>query len=465
MLDPHAPTLSTAPPPHVFDSDPAGLRFARFVLLAEQGRGAMGVVYSAYDPELDRTVALKVLTDCPDGQCAFDEARALARLDHPNVVGVHEVGRTAGHTWMAMTFLDGPTLAEWQAGDPGTAAIIEAYTRLGDGLAAAHAAGVVHRDFKPDNVVFADDRPRIIDFGLASWRRSDGDMGIFGTPGFIAPEVLQRGPATPAADQFAFCAALYRALFDQTPYPGTSPLSQAVAMNLGRLRTPPRHDAPRWVVAAIMRGLSVDPADRWPSMAALVAELRRSPETDRTLFAAERSRLTRRTIGALVALLVVAGILADGRTPTPGEAMAWGLAWPALVAGLLWSARRWVRASPVNRALALVLGTSAALGLAFRVVAWLLEMPVLHVLPFELAAGAGLAVMAAPTLGRWMGTVAGIELFAAVLAARWPEHAAGILYVTLAVVVAVMWRHVVRPTGRGATQDWTYGGAQISPST
>ncbi len=449
MLDPHAATLPTTPPgaPRA-DTGPLGRRFARFVLLDRLGHGAMGVVYSAYDPELDRRVALKLLADPLSPTVdLLTEARALARLNHPNVVQVHDVGSTDGKHWLAMAYLDGPTLTEWLADGPAQGAVIACHVALGEGLGAAHAAGVVHRDFKPDNVVFgADGRPRIIDFGLASWHGEGEAGGVWGTPGYIAPEVLQGQPASPAADQFAFCATLYRALFGQAPFAGRGLLAVARSMAEGRLEPPPPgHGVPPWIVAAIRRGLAADPADRWPSMRSLVAELRRCPASDAGLFAAERARLTRRIFAAMVLLIVLAALIVGDRRPDPDEALLWGLAWPALLGVLLWQSRSWIRESPLNRHLALLLAIAAGNGLVFRLLARLGGLPLDDVMVFELAACAALSGLSVPVMGRWMGAVAAVELAGALLAAARPTLAPAVFMVTMAALVGLGWYFMVRP--------------------
>jgi len=151
-------------------SIPEPERFGRFVLLDEAGAGAMGVVYAAYDRELDRRVALKVLHGrrVTDPDRIRREAVAMAQVSHPNVVQIYEVGEHEGQLFIAMEFVDGQTLTGWQAGVDDWAEIVRVYVDVGRGLAAAHAAGLVHRDFKPDIVlVGVDGRPRVIDFGLA----------------------------------------------------------------------------------------------------------------------------------------------------------------------------------------------------------------------------------------------------------------------------------------------------------
>ncbi|HET6585525.1 MAG TPA: serine/threonine-protein kinase, partial [Nannocystaceae bacterium] len=237
---------ATVPSPRD-DAPEPGARVGRYVLLERIGMGGMGIVYAAFDPELDRRVALKLLRGSA-GEARADlrllrEARALAKLTHPNVVPVFDVGSAAGRPYVAMEFVEGQTLTRWLAARPRSQAeILRVFGEAGRGLAAAHAIGIVHRDFKPDNVLLGgsgdDGRvPAIVrvgDFGLArpvtatSSRTSadaialpsDADepldaspltrVGlVLGTPSYMAPEQHRGEDATPATDQYALCVSLY----------------------------------------------------------------------------------------------------------------------------------------------------------------------------------------------------------------------------------------------------------------
>lgn len=238
----------------------------RFTLLERIGAGAMGEVFAAYDPKLDRRVALKLLNSAETSarEESTAEARRLARLNHPNVVTVHETGLFEGRAYIAMECVEGRSLRRVLAEEqPSPQRIIALFVEAGRGLAAAHEAGLIHRDFKPDNVVVGDDgRVRVADFGLAL--RTDLDHGDAqtskpaGTPAYMAPEQEKAVELTPAVDQFAFCVALWEALCGERPRgddrPGASSLPSATR-------------------EALRRGLSVDPAQRWPSMQALLDRL------------------------------------------------------------------------------------------------------------------------------------------------------------------------------------------------
>ncbi|HWB78086.1 MAG TPA: serine/threonine-protein kinase, partial [Nannocystaceae bacterium] len=281
-----------------------GEHVGRYVILYRLGKGGMGVVYAAYDPQLDRKVAIKFMR--PRGgnkgragqQAMLHEAQALARLSHPNVVAIHDVGLVGDRVFVAMDFVDGVTLRRWVAQGKSAREIVAAYVQAGEGLAAAHRAGIVHRDFKPDNALMSDAGPRregapavgrvqVLDFGLARMHdpagadASTGREGEAkavrprGTPMYMAPEQHLGEDAGTPCDQFAFCVALYEALWRRLPFPGDDNNAIGKAIVEGRKLDPPRGDVPTRVRRAILRGLETDPRARFPSMDALLAELRR----------------------------------------------------------------------------------------------------------------------------------------------------------------------------------------------
>ena len=309
-------------------------RIGRFMLLRELGRGAMGVVLAAYDEELDRKVAIKLLhasrgVDASQGQTMLlREAQAMAKLAHPHVVAVHEVGVVAGSVFVAMEYVAGVDLQRWLADKPRTwRDVVAALRQAGLGLVAAHREGLVHRDFKPTNVLVGDDgRVRVADFGLAARRgASRGPAGpapaaptamtatlapdgaLVGTPLYMAPELLRGGSATAKTDQFAFCVALYEALFGRRPFEGHDLESVTAAVERGELPpAPPRPEVPTWLYAAVCRGLSRDPDRRFASLEELVDLLARDPEAERQQRRRRALQLAAAIAGtaALVALLV-----------------------------------------------------------------------------------------------------------------------------------------------------------------
>jgi tetratricopeptide (TPR) repeat protein len=304
---------------------PAAL--GRYLVLQRLGAGGMGVVYRAYDPDLRREVAVKLLHPAhqgPDEQARLlREARAMARLAHPNTVAVFDVGKAAGAVFVAMELVVGVTLRAWLGERPrGWRAIVEVFLQAGAGLAAAHRGGLVHRDFKPENVlVGADGRVRVTDFGLAqpgADPRADAPRpspalqqldsvrtvpgALLGTPLYMAPEQFLGGAADERSDQFAFCVALYEGLYGAPPFPRDSLAALREAVLRGALRPPPPHAAvPRAVFDAVARGLARDPADRHPTMAALLARL--------TSALHRRQRVALALAGLLIGGLGVAGAL------------------------------------------------------------------------------------------------------------------------------------------------------------
>jgi hypothetical protein len=284
---------------------PAGHRIGRFTLLQKLGDGAMGVVYAAYDPELDRRIAVKLLRARAGSGAAraqarlLREAQAMARVAHPNVAVVHDVGTHDGDVFVAMEFVRGATLQGWLRERPrGWQEVVDVFVQAGRGLAAAHAAGLVHRDFKPSNAMIGDDaRVRVLDFGLC-YSESAEDLAeptleseddvritrrgdIVGTPAYMPPEQYNRsGDVGPSADQFSFCASLYEALYEQLPFPGETIQEVAGAIARGDLRPPPKSSrVPAWLHGVVQRGLQSEPHDRYPSMDALLQALDRISST------------------------------------------------------------------------------------------------------------------------------------------------------------------------------------------
>ncbi len=284
------------------------VKIGRFTVLKRLGAGGMGVVYAAYDDQLDRKVAIKLLRRMGPGdahaQRLMREAQALARLSHPNVIQVYEVGTHEGQVFVAMEFVKGHTLGDWKP-DASFAEVLEVYGQAGRGLAAAHAAGLVHRDFKPDNVLVGEDgRARVLDFGLArSAGETEPDLtdeelsnagidtsgdsfdspltqtgAIMGTPAYMAPEQHLGRATDHRTDQFAFCIALWERLYGERPYSGKSLGELALNVTTGKVVDPPSsRRVPAWVRRALHRGLATHPSDRYASMDELLAVLDRDP--------------------------------------------------------------------------------------------------------------------------------------------------------------------------------------------
>lgn len=336
----------------LFGSGGAHTRVGVYTLGERLGAGATGEVFAAEDHRLDRRVAVKLLrpeTGPTSRERVRREARLMAALNHPNVVQVFEVGEARGRMFIAMELVDGQSLSGWQrARSRDWTVVVEAYRQAGEGLAAAHAAGVVHRDFKPHNTMIEETpqgvRVRVLDFGLA--RAADlpsitspsrpGDAvtlvgegrpgsrrgvdlmppltmtgAVLGTPGYMAPEQIEGATAGPAADQFAWCVSLWEALYEERPYAGMNLYEIGLAVQTGQRRPVPRGSrVPDGIRRVLERGLSRDPTQRFASMRALLDALP----------SATVRRRGRRVL-TLVALAGLVGVgwssLAGGEPPPP----------------------------------------------------------------------------------------------------------------------------------------------------
>ncbi|MCA9681558.1 MAG: protein kinase [Myxococcales bacterium] len=279
----------------------------RFEILGELGRGAMGIVYAATDPSLGRKVAIKTIPNqgSPEQQARLEaEAVAMARLAHPNVAVIHEIGKSEDSTFIVMEYVEGRTLRQWLEAEPRSReAILEVFLAAGTGLSAAHDQGLVHRDFKPGNVmVGTDGRVRVMDFGLAradlsleqTVEHGPGErLEISGTPAYMAPEQFQGRWVDAASDQFAFCVTLHEAFAGERPFAGDTREQTWAAAARGERRplAPELED----LDVVIARGLRPDPRDRFASMVALLTELRaiearRRSATQELRLAPERTR-------------------------------------------------------------------------------------------------------------------------------------------------------------------------------
>ena len=332
---------------------PRGTEVGRYVVLGVLGRGGMGVVLSAYDPELDRRVAVKLVRHArgrgakswPMARARLlREAQAMARLRHPNVITVYDAGQTDdGAVFVAMDLVEGADMRKWLADEPSREAVLDGFIAAGRGLAAAHAAGIVHRDFKPDNVLVGDDGTVVVtDFGLASApedaqssasslpdaaSQSSPHVGLtatgdlLGTPAYMAPEQFKRAPTDPRTDVFAFCVALFEALAGARPFAGDEIPELVRSVCSGTIDPKAASAVPAWLLPILRKGLRPDPTERWSSMDELLAQLERDPGVRR-----------RRTIVTVIALttLTTAAAIASQREavacPLPPEQIdaQWG---------------------------------------------------------------------------------------------------------------------------------------------
>ena len=351
-----------------------GSSIGRFIVLDVLGQGGMGEVYAAFDPQLNRKVALKLLLPArgpADGETPEDsakerllrEAQAMAQLSHPNVLPVFDVGEHAGRVFIAMEHVAGSTLRAWMKADkhrPWKEAV-KPFLEAGRGLAAAHKAGLIHRDFKPDNVMLSQDgRVYVMDFGLA---RAEGaaelssgsgasvdslslpsggtatlatgllntrltlQRGVVGTPGYMPPEQIRNEELDARADVFAFCASLYVSLYGQRPFVGGDARSVLQATLSGRIAPPPRGTkVPAWLHRVVLEGLSPDRDRRFSSMEALLVALQDDPSVRTRRLAAAAGVLLVLGAGAGAYRYTQARKAAECRTEGEALAAVWSAA-------------------------------------------------------------------------------------------------------------------------------------------
>ncbi len=341
-----------------------GASLDRFMVIERLGTGGMGMVVAAYDPDLDRKVAIKVLRpdkarsrSATDGQQRLlREARALARLSHPNVTTVYEIGTVDDRVFIAMEYVAGQTMAEWlREKKRDWREVVDVMVQAGRGLYAAHEAGLVHRDFKPENVLIGTDgRVRVTDFGLVGIESTplaneSGEIEIsrlslslsstltvagalMGTPRYMSPEQHHRQKADARSDQFGFCAVLYEALYGQPAFDGDSYWGLASNVSAGKIRQPPKDtEVPPWLWEISRRGLSRDPEERFPSMAEVLSVL----EQDRSGSRRRKLAIAGGALGfAALGALALAGFLrgADAEPPCRGARAELDGVWDAAIA-------------------------------------------------------------------------------------------------------------------------------------
>src|SRR6478735_2535866 len=327
-----------------------GASIGRYVVLGLVGRGGMGEVYAAYDPELDRKVAVKLLRIKPGAgvslnegrQRTLREAQAIARLSHPNVVIVYDVGTFRDQVFIAMEFVEGNTVSYWvQSQARSWQEILKVFMAAGRGLAAAHDKGLVHRD---DNVPIVDgdhatmvlngaptdplDAPARSEMLEAQLTRTGAMMG---TPAYMAPEQFLGTGTDARTDQFSFCVALYEALYGERPFAGNTMYALTNNVVQGKVREAPANaDVPLWIRKILLRGLRPTVNERYPSMAALMDALGKNP-------AIVRRKVAVTIAGAMLPIALVFGIrqsLADHRAVCGGGPMklagVWELPRPGL---------------------------------------------------------------------------------------------------------------------------------------
>ena len=349
-----------------------GTSIGRYRVLERLGAGAMGVVYAAYDPKLDRKIAIKLLRpDDSKGDQArrqerlVREAKAIARLSHPNVVSVFDVGVHDGQVFLAMEHLSGGTLRDWvNAQKRSWREVVKMFIDVGHGLGAAHAEGLIHRDFKPDNALLDKrGKPKVVDFGLVRLTGTALDApaagsgddaaaaadalasisgvaisltaltrtgSITGTPAYMAPEQFLGRPIDARTDQFAFGVALYEALYGERPFEGETVTELAGSVTKGRMRPiPTSADVPAWVRACVVRALQFEPGDRYPGFDELLSVLASDPiARSRRLLTAAAS------LPGWITSVGTWGVVTDGSTKVyrqsndVGDGRAWSASGP-----------------------------------------------------------------------------------------------------------------------------------------
>lgn len=415
-------------------------RIGRYRILRELGSGGMGIVYIAYDESLDRRVALKLLLreTSTTAQRLRREAQAMARISHTNVVQIFEVGEHQGQLFVAMEYIEGVSLTRWLADESLTwFEIIDVFVRAGRGLQAAHEAGVVHRDFKPDNVMIqrSDDgqplRVKVLDFGIAAVELVDGETitqeplsgdgdlssrltragSLMGTPIYMSPEHFLGNAGDPRSDQFSFAVALFEALYGQRPFEGDSVDRLRASVLAGKLRPVPMiADVPAWALETLTRALAVDPDQRWGSMAELLAALAHhpdrtaNPELDRTLALSQRLwMLSVITLGAFGLLGVLLFMRGNASASGLEEFAFWSkVLFSSSICVALVAMKHVFQKNSYNRhvfamVMALGLGT-----LVTSISARASALPAEHADRFVLVVGAAIFGQASATVGRWL---------------------------------------------------------------
>ncbi|MCB9703325.1 MAG: tetratricopeptide repeat protein [Myxococcales bacterium] len=356
-VTPSSDTIRQSVRARLFGEVPPSQQIGRYVIQRHLGAGGMGTVFLAHDPKLRRPVAIKLLhqgdarptTRERRRRRLLREAHGLARLSHPNVVQVHDVDTFGEHLFLVMDHVDGCTLKEWLEAEPRSwREILEVFRQAGEGLEAAHSAGLIHRDFKPSNVLIGrGGRAQVIDFGLvrvddlhtsSSEDRTtiteepepftgegEGEVddeltapgAVLGTLAYIAPEVFSGAAADARADVYSFSVSLFEALYGVRPFRADSRDLMICQIIEGRIQPPPsRAGVPSWLYRVCLRGLATDPSRRYPTIAALLADLSPTRQLRRRL-----TPLAAGLVGALVTAGAVANVAARAHESCPGGQM------------------------------------------------------------------------------------------------------------------------------------------------
>ncbi|MCB9703819.1 MAG: serine/threonine protein kinase [Myxococcales bacterium] len=470
----------------------AAARIGRFQILHEIGAGGMGVVYAAYDETLDRRVAIKLLigTDAltsKAGQRLRREAQAMARISHPNVVQIYDVGEHRGQIYVAMEYIEGTELSRWLADEAlSWAEIIDVFIQAGRGLQAAHEAGVVHRDFKPDNVMIrrrnaqsarGEVRAKVLDFGLAAVAHPDGSApapdepdepdepdvdapltrltatgALMGTPRYMSPEQFLGADSDPRSDQFSFAVALYEALFGERPFAGESFSELREAVLGGSMRPPPRaSDVPGWARETLLRALALDPNERWASMDELLTVLAEhpartlDPANDRTVALRQRILMFAGLgVSAVTLLAILLYLRQSGSVRDFADYAFWSkvlFAGSVIVIVLL--AHDTFRRHSYNRRIGAMLVSIAVAAIAASISAQAIDLPPEAADRFVLTAIIAVFGQASASVDRWYIGVAALGLAGLALSFMIPFLASltlGLTVILATGVTTILWR-------------------------
>lgn len=448
-----------SPPPWPLD---------RFTGAEFLGSGGMGMVYAARDEVLGRRVAIKLLQeprDEADRRRIKRESRAMARLSHPAVCQIYEVIETDDQVLLVMELVLGERLDAWLETRRSWRELCRMFVEIGKGLAAAHDAGFIHRDFKPGNVIVGyDGRPRIIDFGLA---RTPGPLlreapshvpevphmdealteagTIVGTPIYMAPEQYHGESIDARADQFSFCVVFFEALFGAAPYCRKSTASLLLSIaDHAVAPAPAGSSVPSWLHGVLKRGLDPEPERRWPDMPRLIEELSRDrlndPRTGRT----QRLRFLAGMAGAALAVTLIAIARSAPVLPSQAEAVTYSAVVFALSACAVLAGRASIEPSALSRMLARYILVSTGYVLGVRSVWYIAEHSPASMYAGELIGLAGLSVLSASPGFVWLYGVAAVFAAGAVTVAVSPSSTsltyAAVLVVVFLLAFGAIWR-------------------------
>lgn len=483
FADGPAPAVAAGPddaPGDGADAEPATI--GRFTVLGKLGQGGMGVVYRARDPALDREIAIKLVAHAGRDAHArlLREAQAMARLAHPNVVPVHEVGVHGDGLFVAMELVRGTTLTAWLRAEPRPwRDVLRRLVDAGRGLAAAHRAGLLHRDVKPDNILVGEDgRARVVDFGLAraaaapevAGTDDDADAtgaldlpltragAVVGTPGFMSPEHFD-GALTPLADQWSFAVTAFYALLGRLPFAGDDLRALRDATRTAAPDVPPLGDVPPAVVDVVLRGMRPLPEDRFPTLDALLdrldAQLAVDPRSDPATFRRQRRALAIGVAALGTANFAAAGVRSDLRFDlgVRGVLVQGLVGLAVLVLGAIALRRALWRTGHDRRVMLLMLLVMGTVS-AHRAVS--LHDDVVTVLRGDAVFVTALLVLGAVTLERWLLASAAVMVAYLGLTYAAPGATVGGFGPAIIATIALgiwFWREPARPPHVGGSRS------------